>query len=393
MLKYTLPFLLIVLLGSCNGSKQAEQNESRKTEIDVHAEPNKQSGLSQNKTNLVTTTSKQKSKPNNQLRAAVKENGSWDYIRTDGSYITKQKFTIADNYTCGKACVSKTGERHGGLLYGATYYFIDKNGKPGKLKFYDLARYHEDRAVVVDTKNKMALIDLDENFIVSGFDQIGRISEGLAYAHKGNITGYINKEGQWAFQVEQGIILSQFQEGLAMAKKDGKAGYLNKKGEWQIEPTWNIATVFSDGYAIVAKDSVYRIIDKNGTVTAEPDGDYFGGFTDGLCAMRKNGKWGYIDNKGSIVIDIIYDACWMFSEGYAAVWVGDNIGFIDTTGKMIIEPKFKYAFNFKNGLAMVASDKTLGYIDISGEFVIPPRYERVHYFEDIDETNLKFKPQ
>lgn len=384
-------FILIVTTVILCACQSSDQNKTLSTQ-GTTASPEQLKSDSKASTQ-VAPISKSKFKANDQIRASVKENGSWDFITQDGSYVTDEKFTWADNYSCGKACVSKTGTWQNGMIWGATYYFIDKDGKPGKLKFYDQARYHEDRAVIRDLDNKMALIDLHENILVSGFDQIGRISEGLAYATKGNLHGYINKEGQWKFQVDKTIILSQFQNGLAMAKRDGKAGYLNQKGEWQIEPLWDVGTVFNDGRAVVKDDGILSLIDSTGNIIAELDGDYVAGFSDGLCALRKSGKWGYMDIKGDLVIDIKYDNCRMFSDGYAAVWIGDQAGFIDTTGKMIVEPEFKYSFDFKNGLAMVAQDTAIGYIDTSGQFAIPPKYERVHYFEDINETNLVFKGQ
>lgn len=373
--------IFLIILASFLLSCQSNDQSSKSTSNQI--ENNKE----QVKAKEPKSTTEKKVRGNSNIRSAVMANEKWYFITQDGNRVDNKEYAWVDNYSCGRACVSTNYKIVNGMGNGHNFFFIDKNGNPGKKKFYQETRYYDDRTFLIDQGNKWGLFDLDENIVATGFDEVGRFSEGLSYVSKDGKIGYINKDGDWEFEVEKGLQLSPFQDGLALAKKDGKTGYLNKTGEWQVQPIYDAGSVFKDNRAVVKKDGVLSLIDKSGNIVSDLDGDFIAGFSEGLSGIRKDGKWGYIDVDANLVIDMSYKNCRPFSEGYAAIMTEDKVGFVDKSGDIVIDTQFFLAYDFVNTLAMAAKDGKVGYIDKSGAFVIEPTFERARNFVDINETN------
>ncbi|WP_165748483.1 WG repeat-containing protein [Cellulophaga sp. Z1A5H] len=106
---------------------------------------------------------------------------------------------------------------------------------------------------------------------VSGLDQIGSFSEGLAAVKKGNEWGFIDEDGKLVIGFRgdvvwnttpntaklgiEGLSYPQFKNGLCLikvVKEDGitRYGFMNKKGTIVIPAEFLNVSQFNDGYAV-----------------------------------------------------------------------------------------------------------------------------------------------
>lgn len=347
------------------------------------------------KTPSATTTTKKATRTAD-IQAAVLKNNQWNFINTKGELLKDEGYVYADNFSEGWACVNSTGSRMNGRIVGGMYYLIDKYGKKSSFSFKDAFRLHEGRAIV-EVENKKAIIDKSGKVIQSGFDKLLHFSDGLAPATIGDVVGYIDRDGKWAFKVDKTVVIDVFSEGLARARKGKKVGFLNTSGKWQVKPTFKFATPFSEKRAAftVKEESdlfeKYGFIDTKGKVVIPAIYKDAGNFNEGLCNVKKGNKWGYIDQSGKVVIDFQFQDCRGFHEGLAAVKVDNNVGYIDKTGNIVIKPWFNAGFDFQQGRAMIEANKKMGFIDKKGKMVIEPQFERVNPFVKISETNPLFR--
>lgn len=176
--------------------------------------------------------------------------------------------------------------------------------------------------------------------------------------------------------------ISRISQGMATFKKYGKYGYVNMEGEVVIEPQWDRAYEFVEGYAKVRTGKLMGFIDTNGNIISEPQWDDAWNFSWGVAQVKKDEKYGLIDKAGNLVSEPIWDVMWDFSDGLACVKKDGKVGFIDTEGNIVIELQWDEAFPFRDGLARVKLDEKYGYIDIYGNIVVDVRWGRLEFFKD-----------
>lgn len=218
------------------------------------------------------------------------------------------------------------------------------------------------------------------------FDNIGKFKNGLAWAKKGNITGYIDKTGKFVKQCDYAIMHES--EGFAVVKRIGSEykgyGIIDKNGNFLLPMKYDYIGGFSEGLSLVRpdffEDRVYYI-DKTGKKVLEIEGNS-GDFKEGLAYIIKNGKYGVIDKTGKVVIPIIYDYVKDFNDGLAYVWKDDKIGYIDKNGNEVVPIKYDYIGGFIEGLAVARIGKKYGYVDKSGKEVIPIIYDSASDFSE-----------
>ncbi len=218
------------------------------------------------------------------------------------------------------------------------------------------------------------------------FDYIDKFENGLAWAKKGNVTGYIDKTGKFVKQCDYAIMHES--EGFAVVKRIGSEykgyGIIDKNGNFLLPMKYDYIGGFSEGLSLVRpdffEDRVYYI-DKTGKKVLEIEGNS-GDFKEGLAYIRKNGKYGVIDKTGKVVIPIIYDYVKDFNDGLAYVWKDDKQGYIDKNGNEVVPIKYDYIGGFSEGLAVAIIGKKYGYVDKSGKEVIPIIYDSASDFSE-----------
>ena len=127
--------------------------------------------------------------------ASVKFGEKWGYITSEGAYKIKPTYNYASDFSGGFAvCSLETG-----------YGIIDTNG------------------------NRTSPFTFD---YIGICDNMGRFP-----AKQGNISGYINAQGDWLMQLNYDFCYN-FTDGVARVFKDNLWGYINEKGEEIVAPTF-----------------------------------------------------------------------------------------------------------------------------------------------------------
>jgi len=178
--------------------------------------------------------------------------------------------------------------------------------------------FRDGRAVVTGDNWDIHIIDINgKSYGELNFFRTGRyFSEGLLSAEtKERITGYVNRDGEFAFNVP---IVAEYNDD-----------------EWS--PL--IATDFIDGYAMIQislEPPVWRVINKQGNYVSDDLLIFHAdAFADGLSCVRiNNRKYGYINTKGEMVIAPVFDSASSFVRGYAMIVYQGRDGLINTEGEI-----------------------------------------------------------
>lgn len=320
--------------------------------------------------------------------AAVKKDGKWGYIDTDGKVVIPFQYDQAYHFNEGKAVV---GTLNGQDTQGRWYIragFIDKAGKYTPFQTTDgLAVYYEaDTREVADEFEYVfqsgyiplpvvlydganALFDASgkEVELVYEFEGIrfttepvGRpVNEGLVPV----IHGYYDLASYRVISLEQNedvvaYAWNSFNQGLApvwFAQWDEQLeeysyvlGFVNTSGEWSIEPSpvqtfWinnpeTICETFGPtGLAMLKNgEGLWGAIDKTGKTVIPFRYEGLGIVGDGLIRFQENGKHGYLDAATlETVIPARYEETTGFSNGLAAVYDGSKAILIDRRGNPV----------------------------------------------------------
>lgn len=167
-----------------------------------------------------------------------------------------------------------------------------------------------------------------------------------------------------------------FSEGLARAKYL-KWGYVDTAMKKVIDYLYDDVTDFSKGAALVRQNNQLFLIDKQGNRIDQNNYQGYNGSKDGYFAVKKNGKFGIIDNKGKQVIPFEYDICIPPSEGLAFVKKNGKVGAVNFSNKTVVPFEYDNADVFKNGYARVIKAGKYGLVDKTGKLVLPPEYKGI----------------
>ena len=235
---------------------------------------------------------------------------------------------------------------------------------------------------------RSGFIDRSGRVVISGYDETGDFSEGLAPVGTAFLYGFIDTAGKLVIPiVHHGV--ARFSQGLApVYDGSGLWGYLDRTGNVAIKPQYAWAEPFSEGLGVVKLDGKYGAIDKAGNLVIRPTFAELGPMSGGLMAAQRDGKWGFVDKTGTDVIAPQFDSAGEFVGGLAPASSGSKWGYIDKSGQWIVQPKYAGAKPYSEGLAAVGVQKqewlrddegrvmsmkvfvTWGYIDTAGKEVI-----------------------
>jgi len=241
-----------------------------------------------------------------------------------------EKWRRVERFTDGTVIVdglgsgaSSSGDGIMLVFDGGEWYFMDSSGKRilPDLKMVKITNgFREGRAAItaiINGNRDIHIIDIngtsygDLDFFRTGW----YFSEGLLPADtKDRVTGYINREGEFAFTVP---IVAEYHDD-----------------DW----SRLFATDFKGGYALIQtslEPPVWRVINNRGEYVSD-ELSIFGAyaFADGLsCVRATNGKYGYINTKGERVIAPVFDSASSFCRGYARIIYQGRDGLINTEGE------------------------------------------------------------
>jgi len=234
-------------------------------------------------------------------------NGSVKTIRFDatGRVLVAPGYNVIDDFYDSLAMVTKyipSGDRMPFMEYG----WVDKNGNevitPGK---FNPGRHHFSGGLcgfvvfIEDGETtRHGFIDKSGNIVIPAekFIEAGAFFEELAWAKDSGLGkyGFIDNTGAYIIEPIYDHV-SDFREGLAYAEKDGLAGYIDK-----------------DGMTVIPFEFLPVEI-----CTYDPR------FFNGLAVARgQSGDVGYIDKSGEFVIEAMYVGAYPFTG--EAAWVTYN---------------------------------------------------------------------
>lgn len=206
--------------------------------------------------------------------AAVKVDGMWGYINTNGEFVIEPKTysQVGDFMSNGLALVC-TGP--GG------YGYIDESGEYViEPKLLDAGDFDENGLAIVKelkmTDRGYGVIDSKGSYVIEpkfDFDFIFSFADnGLAVAKVNGKAGYINMEGEFVIEP---IFYSagDFVNGLARVSDAAGTGYINERGEYVIEPREDIYYAYpfdDDGYAVIRGDENWTVINRSGETVFGP---------------------------------------------------------------------------------------------------------------------------
>ncbi|MGN1002911.1 MAG: WG repeat-containing protein [Oscillospiraceae bacterium] len=344
--------------------------------------------------------------------AAVKMNGKWGYINTQGEVVIPFQYEMAFMFSEGKAVVCKQASFDNGDLnriydeysvwaeYGDVFYdvgFIDETGKftpftglsgepeqliAGKYDTDELL-FHNGYVIFSPLSDERALnhlyqadgkaVCLNSGVSLYGMDDcipIGSVNEGLVPVLVDGywVSGWCKVDGSPASDFESARVFLDDNTEVEISW----AGTFNQG----LAPVWQTTWTYTDGQG--EKTELVGFMDSSLQWVIEPqfEGYYYMGVagtyqvfgTTGLAMVMKDGKYGAIDKTGRTVIPFRYDALWPVREGRIAFRLDGKYGYLDAaTLTVAIPAQYESASGFNNGLAVVYDGARAFLIDRDGE--------------------------
>ena len=225
--------------------------------------------------------------------AFVKLNGKWNFINTDGQFVSKQWFDYIKDFNNGVAVVELNGK----------YNFINKEGRILSDQWFDIAE---------DFIGDLARVELNrkENFIKTNgqllskqwFDLTYGFSEGFASVELNGKWNFINTEGQLLSKRGFDYAYS-FNDGFAKVKLNGKWNFINTEGQILSKRGFDTVNNFFYGFARVMLNQKYNFIDTKGQLLSKQWFDNAGFFDGKFARVLLNGRWGKIDTEGNLTLE------------------------------------------------------------------------------------------
>jgi hypothetical protein len=347
----------------------------------------------------------------NEGRLAVKRNGLWGFVNSDGLEVIPCRFRDVQNFSMGLAAVK----------LGSNWGFIDKQGNIEiDFKFKRAGNFKEGLAWVISDNGSAYINQQEEAIIPLDFDKAFDFKYGVARVVIDGKHGLIDLEGKFIQRPKFSDIQEFDQHQLAIARYGSERvryGIINLKGDLITNKAYKQIEAFSEGLAVVKGKNGYGFVDTTGVEVISAMYSKAASFSEGRAAVQKNGSCGYIDANGSELINFEFSRCLDFDDGRAVVYKGlRKAGLIDLDGDFVLEPsvnrllKFKegrglvrdekYRFyyiteqaglydgfyqratEFKHGVAVVQVSGKWGIINQRGIEIIPPKYDKIESFEN-----------
>lgn len=333
--------------------------------------------------------------------AAVKKEGKWGYIDTEGNVVIQPKYDGANSFSEGLAAVQTNGKwgyidttgnvvipftlqstfafSEGLAVYGSGLYYgyLDTTGKAVTPAIYSEASSFRNGIACVKKENRYGFIDKTGAAVTDFvYGEKSQAEEGLipvfyGDANKGINTGYLTLDGTVALDFLW-YDAKPFCQGLAAAKTEYTEpwGFIDKTGTFVIQPQWDEVESFRQGCALVTVKNQYTFINTTGAqITEKTYGKAYSFTEDGLArvgnATPTGYSFGYLNTEGTEVIPLQYSDARDFSRGYAAVSDGKAWAFINKDGTLLCKYLWTDADDFtEEGIARVRSGDVYGFVKL-----------------------------
>ena len=355
--------------------------------------------------------------------AAVKRDGKWGYIDTEGQTVIPFQYERAYDFSEGYAVVSPN------IVEQNVYELA--NGNKIEYNYYDLGRVDADGNYVPFSYTDPQTAERSAVTVPDIF-----LPSELVY-HNGFVCVTIPGLGGQLFAADGASLplageldhaAGPMNEGLAPAegRMEGLVGWVDAAGavvhsfymrssggnidtfiaatlpfNRGLAPVWQCTTDWSSGessYLLGFMDRNYRwAIEPQYTAYWRSDvyTDYALFGETGLAMVAKNGYYGAIDRRGEAVIPFRYEILGQSSEGRILFREGGKYGYLDAeTLEVAVEAQFMNATMFKNGLAAVWDGRQVMLIDRGGRLYSDIPLDRSVYFQtNEDSTQVARAPE
>ena len=348
-------------------------------------------------------------KPFTEGLAAIKENGKWGYIDTQGNTVIPCQYDLAFPFSEGLAIVGVKGA--GDLYESYTLGFLDRTGAYTPFQMADGAqlfqeedsRFHNGYVLLDVGDGTPALYGTDGKPLSGALVPTCPLNEGLipGYTAEGYV-GFMDAQGQvvklWdTFQFfgpqttnEAGALIQDysyisnaisFNQGLApvwQATMDAETqqesyrlGFMDTRFTWVIQPQFT-------NYYYAGVHAAYQLFGESG-----------------LAMVQKDGKFGAVNKAGETVIPFQYEELWPENEGLIPFKQGGLYGYLDPTGQVAIPAQFQLATGFHMGMAVVSDGARAYLIDRSGQEIpgagaLDPS---AYFVVGTDGTQITYQPE
>lgn len=178
-----------------------------------------------------------------------------------------------------------------------------------KPQFVGAGQYNGDIAWAKNTSKKVGFINQKGDWVIEAqYLAAKNMNAKNEIARVKNESGwlFVKKDGT-EIKAEGATSYGDFHEGLAYARKGKLFGFINVRGEWIIEPTYLKVKNFHDGFTAVRTLDQWGFINSKGEVIFKEQAKAIRNFKNGYAAVANmENLWGFINTKGEWVIDPIY---------------------------------------------------------------------------------------
>jgi hypothetical protein len=226
------------------------------------------------------------------------------------------------------------------------YGYIDTQGKTIIPMQYDNANLFHEGLAAVEIAGRVGFIDKTGHIVINPrFDASPWFTEGLAAVKVDGKWGYIDSKGAYVVRPRFNWA-TYFSQGLAPAcVSSAQCGYIDRHGKFIIPPTYEHAAPFSEGLARVMTNKRWGYINREGTMIVEPQFDTATEFVGGSAIVGISKQTGTIDLSGAYKLPLgKYTILFDMSSGHLStnpieILTPDGTGLLTSDGQTIIAPQ------------------------------------------------------
>ncbi len=307
--------------------------------------------------------------------AAVKKDGAWGIIDTNGSFVINPIF---EEVQIGSDCfLIKDKSKYGFLNFDGTTLI--------EPQYYNASCFYYGYSIVKNIHGEYGIVNRNDlvtkeipncSFLFQiGPDRFWKINTDSG------LVGIIDANNHWIYStsISQFTILS---DTLAVSDNHNKLAYITCNGIFLTEYIFDEALSFQNGYARVQVGSKWGVIKSDGSWQIQPAFDELTNYSEGLFGAKQGKLWGFININAQWVIQPSYSDVYIFREGFAAVRSGKKWGFINSDGTWLLidmnskfeKTPFDEVNNFNESLAVVSIKNKYGVIKADGTWLVKPTF-------------------
>ena len=215
-----------------------------------------------------------------------KPNNKWQNLLS----VVKEKISRGVPYNDIFDYVSNFKDGFAKVILNDKWNFINTNGDFLSDQWFDYIGDFKDGFAKVMLNGKWNFINTNGEFIVNKlFDDVDDFNNGYARVRLNDNFNFINTNGDFLSDQWFDYVYC-FRNGYAQVKLNDKYNFINTNGDIISDQWFDYVHYFKDSYAIVILNSKYNFINTNGDIISDQWFDNVSNFNDGYAVVQLNGK-------------------------------------------------------------------------------------------------------